>query len=214
GVDVEETGQPPDRSEPGAGRAGAGETVAHGVGEVREPRAAVECQQADAAGAAGVERPQQQLAAAAVLHEIRRRFGHDDPETAHVVRGETEILSQIGRRASRVARAAGVPDVEESVLGHFHRVIVTLVPEPGLESMSKSLTRRRAPPRPRPRPAPVVKPSRSAWRPPGTRGPWSAKASRRPRRAPSFSDSRRTVPPPPYSTTLRASSLAAVTIFV
>src|SRR5262249_15019931 len=145
---------------------------------------------------------------------IRRRFGHDDPQATDVFCRETKRLGQIGGRPPRLTRAAGIVDDEEGVLGHFHRVMVTLVPEPGFESMSKSLTRRRAPPRPRPSPLPVVKPSRSACPTSGMPGPWSSKTSRRPRRAPSFSDSRRTVPPPPYSTALRASSLAAVTIFV
>src|SRR5215217_6167003 len=45
-------------------------------------------------------------------------------------------------------------------------------------------------------------------------GPSSSKVRRSPFRAPSWSASRRTVPPPPYSTVLRASSLAAVTILV
>src|SRR5215210_7688753 len=45
-------------------------------------------------------------------------------------------------------------------------------------------------------------------------GPWSSKVSRSPFRPPLSRASRHTVPPPPYCTVLRASSLAAVTIFV
>src|SRR5689334_7694154 len=45
---------------------------------------------------------------------------------------------------------------------YFHRTTVTLVPRPGVVSISNSLTSRREPPRPSPSPLPVVNPSRNA----------------------------------------------------
>src|SRR5215471_4736783 len=48
----------------------------------------------------------------------------------------------------------------------------------------------------------------------GMPGPWSSKVSRNPRRVSLLRASSLTVPPPPWSSVLRASSLAAVTILV
>src|SRR5262245_60578904 len=48
----------------------------------------------------------------------------------------------------------------------------------------------------------------------GMPGPWSSKVSRSPRRISLLIASSLTVPPPPWSSVLRASSLAAVTILV
>ena len=80
---------------------------------------------------------------------------------------------------------------------HFHRVMVTRVPCPGVLEMSNSLTSRREPPSPSPMPMPVVKPSFNACCTSGMPGPSSSNVIRTPLRAPSSSDSSVAVPPRP-----------------
>src|SRR5207249_5239634 len=73
---------------------------------------------------------------------------------------------------------AGKNELGHSVLGHgasygLHFFTTTLVPWPGLESISNSSIRRRTPGSPRPRLPEVEKPSRKAWLTLGIPGPVS-----------------------------------------
>src|SRR6476646_2668248 len=98
---------------------------------------------------------------------------------------------------------------------HFHRVMVTRVPSPGRDSISKSFTNRFAPLNPNPNPLPEVNPSFNARSMSAMPAPLSSKVKRKPFLALLLSWSRWTWPsPPPCSRMLRANSLAAVTIFV
>ena len=68
---------------------------------------------ADPARPVGAERAQQQLAAAAVLHQIRRRLGDDDAPADRSPSSENPRPCAESRgRASRVTGAAGIADLE------------------------------------------------------------------------------------------------------
>ncbi len=112
---------------------------------------AIERQQFNAAAVRVVETLCQQFAAAAVLDEVAGHLGGDQ--------GDRVGPCAKRCRASEVGCAtAGFTDL--ALLGdghnHFHLAMVTTVPVPGVDLISNSLHRRRAPVRPRPRPLPLV----------------------------------------------------------
>ena len=98
----------------------------------------------------------EQASAVRVLHHVRRRLAHHDahPSGLHVV--EAHPAREAHRLAPRFSGLRCLGDVDAPRARHFHRVMTTRVPFPGVESIANSSDSRRAPPRPRPRPPPVV----------------------------------------------------------
>jgi len=99
-------------------------------------------------------------------------------------------------------------------LDYRQRVITTRVPRPTVDSTSNSLTKRLAPGSPSPKPSPEVQPFVMARSISGMPGPLSSNLNRMPGLVPALITSHENVPPPPWMSVLRASSLAAVTNMV
>src|SRR5260370_1061744 len=161
--------------------------------------------------------PGADLAPAAVLDQVGAELVDHEGELALLVGVEAHRAGGGQDLAARLSHLARLGDRERQRGArddHFHLVMQTRVPWPGVDVMSNSFERRRAPPRPSPRPEPVVKPSRRACGTSGMPGPLSAKVSRSPRRSPSCRVSSRATPPPPWAGALPASPLAAVTSLV
>src|SRR5262245_60349515 len=213
-VRIERRREPPDRAEAGPGAAGRRVAVAQALREVRDAGSPVERDHADPAQRAVARDAEEELALARVLHEVRPDLAHDERDLARLVLVEPEPAAERARGPTRHPHLARVRHAEDELVGHFHRVIATRVPSPGRDESSNSFERRFAPPRPSPRPPAVEKPSFMARSVSAMPGPWSSKTRRSPRRSLWFSASSRTVPPPPWRVVFRASSLAAVTIFV
>src|SRR3954454_21178220 len=99
-----------------------------------------------------------------MLDQVVCEFGHDQRDSSGI-----HFVQSCGKTQGPATCFAGMRllrDVLKEVwfgcADHRHRVMVILVPLPGAESISNSLTSRFAPPRPSPRPPPLVYPSRIA----------------------------------------------------
>jgi hypothetical protein len=161
-VQVERVGKAHDGAQADPGAAGRRVPVLERLPLVGDARPGVERHKIDADRPLAFDAADEEAAAlAGVLDQVARKLGGDecDPAAAFVV--EPEVLRIGSRLAPRLTTLAALRDADERARrdAHPHRVAVIRVPWPGVESISNSLTRRRAPPSPSPRPPPVVKPS-------------------------------------------------------
>jgi hypothetical protein len=77
---------------------------------------------------------QQQLTALRVLDEVRGQLGDDECHAAGVVRVERETPGETCSRPAGLPGPAGIRHLDAQLCRHFHRVIETRVPSPGLDS--------------------------------------------------------------------------------
>src|SRR5690606_1011477 len=204
--------KPPHRAEPDAGRASRRVAVLETTLDVH---AGAAIDRGDEHDARVAFRPARHGdgALARVLDDVGCQLGRDDLAIAAVALAPLEPFRVRPSRPPHLRNVRPVADADRRG-AHLHRVTLTRVPVPTLDSISNSLISRREPDSPNPRPVPVESPSRGASSASGIPGPESTKSSRSPLRWPSTTCRNRAVPPPPCSTVLRASSLAAVTILV
>src|ERR1700743_1314938 len=156
-MDIEFAGQTPDSAESRAGGAARGITLIQAAVHVTHTAAAVDGEQLNGLPGAGLERLHQQFAAPAMPNQIGRqlRRGDRDPPGQRGI--ETIGHRQALGIPARLSYLAVVLDHVSSLLPamlHYHlqlqRTMVTFVPLAGEDSISKSLTSRRAPDSPSP----------------------------------------------------------------
>ena len=159
-----------DGAEADAERPGRGVPIADRSGDVVHARPAVDRHDLDAGLLRRADRTQQQYALVGVLGQVPGRLGDHDGQIGAAALGHAQFGGEaLGRAAYGGGGTGGFhpepdPSVEELPGQRCHRasahrhhlVTVMLVPCPGVVSMSKSSTSRRAPLRPSPRPPPVV----------------------------------------------------------
>jgi hypothetical protein len=152
GLDVEGRRQASHRAEPRAAAARGRISVREASLDVDDAGPLVQGEDLDAVR----EPADEQLAALRVLEEVGRELG--DHERQDPGGRRVHVPHQGGRPAPGVGDVALVPDRQREVRGHhdLHRVIVTRVPWPTVETISNSLESFLAPLSPSPRPPPVV----------------------------------------------------------
>jgi hypothetical protein len=177
-VDVEVVAQAPDRAQSVARRAGRRATVHQRVGHVGDARPAVDGNKLDCSD--WPRRAQdEQLALLSMLREVGRQLARHDRGTVRVFFAEAGELGRVPGRVLHRRDVAGLADVEAAMCrAHFHRVMTTRVPAPGVDVMANSFDKRFAPDSPRPSPPVVVNPSRMASGMSAIPGPASSNASR------------------------------------
>ncbi len=185
GVEVEGAGGPAARPEAAAEGARGRVAVRHDGLGVGDAGPAIQRDQLHPGARARIRRRQHHAAVAGVAGEIGGEFGGYERARSALGRRQPRAGRRGVRRRHRAVDVALVPyrDIPSRSNGEAgrhgrdaargragwigtapraHMAMVIVVPRPGTESMLKSSTRRRAPPRPSPRPWPVVWPSVSA----------------------------------------------------
>src|SRR5690606_35679981 len=219
GVEVEVLREAHDRAQPAAPRPGGRVAILERVQRRPDARAPVDGEHLEPDPLGGHLTARDELPSLRVPLEVLRELRGEQRDLADLRVRSSERLHQGGERPSRTADPAllcnGFAVADEE--GHHDPaqwVMVTSVPLPGSECRWNSWTRRFEPPSPSPRPFPVVNPSFRACCRSGIPGPSSLKVRLIPRRPLSSTTSIRASPPPPWTITLRPSSLAAVMILV
>src|ERR671921_2742043 len=107
-----------------------------------------------------MERPKHDLPPATVQDGIVGRLGEYQSRPALVLFVESQAPGHAGDQPPYLTYPGAVVEREQDRFcrqrAYFHRAIMIRVPTPGVDSIVKSLTRRRAPPSPRPSPCPLV----------------------------------------------------------
>ena len=97
------------------------------------------------------------MATLTVGKRITRQFGGDDPYFGPANLRKSKLFGERDCHTPRFSDLRGVFDGDRrgGKESYFHRVTVTVVPLPGADWISNSLTKRRLPLKPKPMPPPV-----------------------------------------------------------
>src|SRR5690606_34293680 len=109
---------------------------------VGHPRAAVHRDELHDAVSVALTARHRDDAVARVLHDVRRKLARDDFAVAAIAFSEAQALGLLTRRPPDNGHAGPIGHSNRHA-AHFHRLTLTRVPSPGVDSISNSFMSRR-----------------------------------------------------------------------